>query len=332
MNLHIFHWFLRFPYVVRLLFIVIFILIAFGTIIHFIEPDNFPTIFDGIWWAIVTTSTVGYGDFVPGTVKGRIIAMLLIFSGAGLVASYFAAIASTTVKKENAIIKGTAQVHWKHHFIIVGWNERSREIIQSYKKIHPNQSIVLIDSTLKESPFAKGTNVLFIKGSATSDTILHQANVKEASLILITANPTMSEYSSDMNTILSIVAIKGLSPQIYCIAEILTDEQVINAKRAGADEIIQSNKIVSAVMNHTMLSHGISDAILNLLDPYHGVELTFIEDKSLSGHTFESAVNICLEEQKILLGFKRGEKTEIAPAKETVLLPSDQLLVIVRQQ
>lgn len=80
MNLHIFHWFLRFPYVVRLLFIVIFILIAFGTIIHFIEPDNFPTIFDGIWWAIVTTSTVGYGDFVPGTVKGRIIAMLLIFS------------------------------------------------------------------------------------------------------------------------------------------------------------------------------------------------------------------------------------------------------------
>jgi len=332
MNLHIFHWFLRFPYVVQLLFIVIFILIIFGSIIHFIEPNHFPTIFDGIWWAIVTTSTIGYGDFVPVTVKGRIIAMLLIFSGAGLVASYFAAIASTTVKKENAIKKGIAQIHWKHHFIIVGWNERSREIIESYKEIHPDQSIVLIDSSLKESPFAKGTNVQFIKGRATSDTILHQANVKEASLILITANPTRTEYSSDMNTILSIVAIKGLVPDIYCVAEILTDEQVINAKRAGADEIIQSNKIVSAVMNHTMLSHGISSAILDLFDTYHGLELTFIEDQSLSGYTFESAVGIYLKEQKILLGFKRGEEINIAPTKKTVLLPSDQLLVIAHRR
>jgi voltage-gated potassium channel len=331
MNMHFFHWFYRFPYLARLLMTVMFILILFGTIIHFVEPENFPSIFDGIWWAIVTTSTIGYGDFVPGTVPGRLIAMLLIFTGAGLVASYFVTIASSTVKKENAMIKGTVQVHWKHHFIIVGWNERSREIIKSYVAVHPNHSIVLIDSTLKESPFTNGANVLFVRGSGASDSTLLKANIKEADLILLTADPTRTEYNADMHTILSIVAIKGIAPNIYCIAEILTSEQIINAKRAGADEVIQSNKLISSMMNHAMIVPGISAAILDIIDSYHGVELRFIEERSLNGHTFESALNICIKEQKIPIGVKRDKKFTIAPPKEMILVEGDQLLVICQQ-
>ena len=38
----------------------------------FLEPETFPTIFDGIWWAIITASTVGYGDYVPHSVLGRL--------------------------------------------------------------------------------------------------------------------------------------------------------------------------------------------------------------------------------------------------------------------
>ncbi|HJM55323.1 MAG TPA: potassium channel family protein [Poseidonia sp.] len=44
-------------------------------------------IWDSIWWALVTTTTVGYGDFTPVTVFGRIIAAALMFIGIGLVGS-----------------------------------------------------------------------------------------------------------------------------------------------------------------------------------------------------------------------------------------------------
>lgn len=328
MNLQIFYRFLRLPYTLRLLFAVFFILLLFGTTIHLIEPDNFPTIFDGVWWAIVTTSTTGYGDFVPTTVKGKLVGMLLIFTGAGLVASTFIAIATNTVKKKSSIVKGTMHVRWKHHFIIIGWNERSKEIINCYREVHPDQTIVLIDSTLKESPFAKKSNIIFVKGSGASDKTLLQANIQEADLILVTADPTRTEFSADMNTILNIVAIKGVAPKIYCVAEILTDEQVINAKRAGANEVIQSNKLISSIMNHSMSSHGIADAILDIVDSYHGIELKFIKEKSLIGHTFEAAMQVYLHEQKVLIGIKRGDKIKVAPKKEAILESGDQLLII----
>jgi voltage-gated potassium channel len=54
-------------------------------IMHMVErhaqPERFGTIPDAMWWAIVTLSTIGYGDVVPATVLGRIIASVTIFVG-----------------------------------------------------------------------------------------------------------------------------------------------------------------------------------------------------------------------------------------------------------
>ncbi len=323
--------FLRLPYVIRLLFVVILVIVFFGTLIHYIEPNRFPTIFDGIWWAIITTSTIGYGDYVPGTIKGRVIAIILIFLGAGIVAAYFVALASSTIKQQNAIGKGNIQVTWKDHIIIVGWNERTKEIINCLKDIHSEQPIVLIDSNLKESPFTKEKNFIYVKGNASNDEVLHRANIKEASLILVTSDPSRTELNADMNTILFVVAIKGVAPNIFCIAEILTSEQIVNAKRAGADGIIKSNKLISSVMQHPLFSPGISNAILDLVDLHNGARIQLVKEHSFVGHTFASVSQILLEEQKILLGLKRNEQTKIIPPKETLLQNGDELLIILRE-
>ena len=45
------------------------------------QPERFGTIPDALWWAIVTLGTIGYGDVVPVTVLGRILASFTIFAG-----------------------------------------------------------------------------------------------------------------------------------------------------------------------------------------------------------------------------------------------------------
>jgi voltage-gated potassium channel len=62
-----------------------------------VQPDKFGTILDAMWWAIVTLGTVGYGDAVPITAAGRLVAGLTIFVGllmvalpVGIVATAFA--------------------------------------------------------------------------------------------------------------------------------------------------------------------------------------------------------------------------------------------------
>ena len=84
--------------------IVLSMLIAFGGIIiscigvlHFESQDPDSTIKtadDVMWWAVVTTSTVGYGDYAPVTGPGRLLAALVMVLGIGLFATLAGAIAS----------------------------------------------------------------------------------------------------------------------------------------------------------------------------------------------------------------------------------------------
>ncbi len=206
----------------------------------FIEPDRFPTLLDGIWWAIVTTSTVGYGDFTPVTVLGKLIGILLIFIGAGFVTNYFASLAATAVYTEEKLMRGSSAFTGKNHYIIVGWNERSKNIIRSLHQLDYKIPIVLIDYSIKKHPDSN-LSYHYIHGKATEDTTLYNANIQYAKKILITADFKQHEYQADMSSILTLIASKGLNPSIYACIEILTANQLENAKRAGADQIIQTN-------------------------------------------------------------------------------------------
>ena len=53
---------------------------------HDAQPEQFPNVFACIWWAVVTLTTVGYGDVYPITVLGKLVGGLIAFLGIGLVA------------------------------------------------------------------------------------------------------------------------------------------------------------------------------------------------------------------------------------------------------
>ena len=55
--------------------------VVWGILEHFIDRDNFPTIWLGMWWALQTVTTVGYGDVVPATTAGRGVASVLLLGG-----------------------------------------------------------------------------------------------------------------------------------------------------------------------------------------------------------------------------------------------------------
>ena len=55
-------------------------------IVFCVEPESFNTFFDAIYWAVVTLTTVGYGDIYPVTTVGRIISMISSFVGIAIIA------------------------------------------------------------------------------------------------------------------------------------------------------------------------------------------------------------------------------------------------------
>ncbi|WP_077619198.1 potassium channel family protein [Bacillus sinesaloumensis] len=314
--------------IAKLIGIVILVIIIFGTIIHLIEPENFPTIFDGVWWAIVTASTVGYGDYTPSSLMGRIVGMFLIFIGVGIVTRYFAAISTSALVTQNAYIEGTSDFYGKKHIIIIGWNERVRETISVLKTPASNTEILLVDDTLEKNPMP-GNHFHFIKGDPTRDDTLIKANIQEADMVLVTADQGKDEVHADMLSILTLLAIKGLNPDVFTIVEILTTHQIQNAKRGGADEIIQTNRISSLVMVNSILSHGVSDALLAMLVDLKGGKLQYLDTTfDLIGLSFQKASETLLKEGKILIGIKREEEITINPPLSLEIRKNDQILII----
>ena len=64
---------------------------------------------DATWWAVVTVTTVGYGDFTPVTVGGRVIAVVIMFTGAAAVGAVTAAVASRFITSGNASSAAASQ-------------------------------------------------------------------------------------------------------------------------------------------------------------------------------------------------------------------------------
>jgi voltage-gated potassium channel len=79
-----------------------------GVLMRVTDARQFPNIGDGLWWAIQTVTTVGYGDLVPTSPGGRLIAALVMLVGIGFLTLITAAITSTFIETARRRVDGTA--------------------------------------------------------------------------------------------------------------------------------------------------------------------------------------------------------------------------------
>lgn len=76
------------------------IVVVSGSVEALVDSRDFPSTWDGIWWAVVTVTTVGYGDIYPKSVDGRTIAMVVMLFGIGFLSVLTATVASYFVKSD----------------------------------------------------------------------------------------------------------------------------------------------------------------------------------------------------------------------------------------
>ena len=76
--------------------------VVFGVIERLVDPHTFDNIWLGMWWAIQTVTTVGYGDVVPGSTAGKVIAAFMMLGGLSLLAVLTGLITSAFVAQAQA--------------------------------------------------------------------------------------------------------------------------------------------------------------------------------------------------------------------------------------
>src|SRR6188508_2533311 len=77
--------------ILRLILTTVGLVIGLGILIAIVDSEDFPNVWLGMWWAVGTVATVGYGDVVPTQLGGRIIAAAAMIVGIGFLSLITAA-------------------------------------------------------------------------------------------------------------------------------------------------------------------------------------------------------------------------------------------------
>ena len=83
--------------------------VIFGIVEHLVDPETFPNVWLGMWWALETVTTVGCGDVVPGETAGKIIASFLLLGGLSLFAVVTGVVTSAFVAQAQADRQGRGE-------------------------------------------------------------------------------------------------------------------------------------------------------------------------------------------------------------------------------
>ena len=245
-----------------------------GFIIKYLESGSITEKESPFWWAIVTMTTVGYGDFSPSTPEGRLFAVFIMFAGIALVSLLTASISSIYVAKRIREDKGLEKVNLNDHIVLCGWNENAESIIDSLRNLSEKNSLHLIlvneiheDIVNHLRNKYKDIDLYFVAGDFTSEEILKRASIEEAHTVIIIPNIDDEKIGSpDEKTIFATLTIKSVSSTVRVVAYLMHRENLTHIRRANVDEVVLSDDFGAYMLASHVMDPGIPQTTKGLLN------------------------------------------------------------------
>lgn len=284
-----------------------------------------------LWWSVVTMTTVGYGDISPVTLGGRVIGVVVMLLGIGILGTFTAAVASLFVQHRMREEKGMSSYDFEDHLILCGWNLRARDILQEWRwdPRSEAQAVVLIAEV--EGKPVDDELLYFIRGAVTEEN-LQRANLAKASTVVILADDRLNLEARDARTVLSVLTVECLNPDAYTIVELLDGANVRHCRRARADEIIVASEFSSKLLSRAALDHGISTVLSEILSSRSGDDLYKVPvPAALVGKSFlDVLATMKRERQCIVLAVQSGANGDVLsnPPADHGVQAGDHLIVI----
>ncbi len=288
---------------------------------------------DCFWWTIVTFTTVGYGDFFPVTLGGRIVAGFSMVFGIGLLGALIGVATSLLFEIKEQEIKGMKDLKLKNHIVICGFPKLRVENFIKEMMIdeeHKNTPIVIITDVVDEHPLRDYENVYFVYGSPTQKEILEKANLVECKSAIIFAES--NDPNADDRTILTVLLVESINSDIYTCAELIDNSKRHLLEEADCDEIVPISNFSVKLLSNAYQSPGVTLVFDQLLSNVGQQIFKENVPSSYSGKKFKDMQTDFISKNKLIIAMDQNDEKILNPEPDISLSDKDAVYYISKER
>ncbi len=329
---------------VRIFSLALFLNLFFGLVFYLVERNVQPELdlADSIWWAMVTMTTVGYGDLSPQTEIGRfLIAYPCMLVGIAIIGYLLGMVAESVFDYISKRKRGLVQITREHHIIICNFPTLDKlKRLTAELKLHPayeHSFFVIVSDTITKLPESlPADDFAFVYGNPTSEQVLHKANLMAAAGVFILAG---DPFNSDADAITFAIAsvVEQLRQEHHypfkMVAELIHHENLCLLQRAKVDGIVTPEGLTDCLLAQEFLYPGIHEIITQIISNKIGSQF-YILDTQLAGHKVADIQVAVLKHPANLqvIGIIKQGKTILNPAKNECIEEGNKLIMLAESR
>ncbi|HNX02428.1 MAG: NAD-binding protein [Candidatus Cloacimonas sp.] len=222
------------------------------------QQNSIKSFWDGIWWAIVTIATVGYGDKYPVTYQGRFVGIILIIVGYSSLSFFTGLVASLFVEDRLKGAKGLKQIRTHNHIVICGWNNTADYFLKAMVEKKATEIDICVVTNNPPEFFERlesrypTLSLKFVRGETIQEETLKHASVETAARVIILADEQFESSSADDHSIIVANAVHYLAKKDRITVQLVNPENRSMLQRLGIQNIIVWDDIGGYVLANTV--------------------------------------------------------------------------------